>query len=99
MGFFRYQGLPIEHVAAAWLRSQIIMPTRLHFRAKNERLEQLRESTKTRKTSATKKTTKRKMTVDMKKERRKLSRHGKPPQHGKTQRFTKKNRHHGKEST
>ena len=46
MGFFRYQGLPLERVAAAWLRSQIIMPTRLHFRAKNERLELYRASTK-----------------------------------------------------
>ena len=44
LGFFRYHGLPLERVALSWFRSQILIPSRLHFRAKNERLARLRAS-------------------------------------------------------
>jgi hypothetical protein len=35
MGFFRYQGLPLERVLLAWFRSQIVDPRKMHFAARN----------------------------------------------------------------
>lgn len=49
LGFFRFQGLPLERVALAWFRSHILYPRRLSFRAKNERIIALRSQKKSRK--------------------------------------------------
>ncbi len=46
LGFFRYQGLPLERILFAWFRSQIVYPRRMHFRAKNERLAAIRAQKK-----------------------------------------------------
>jgi hypothetical protein len=31
IGFFRYQGLPLERVLVAWFRSQIVYPRKMYF--------------------------------------------------------------------
>lgn len=42
MGFFRYHGMTFERFAWAWIKAEILMPRRLHFRAENYYYETLR---------------------------------------------------------
>jgi len=35
IGFFRYNGMPFEKFALAWIRSEFLMPKKLVFRAEN----------------------------------------------------------------
>ncbi len=66
MGFFRYQGLPLERVLFAWFRSQLVYPRRMHLRAKNERIAAMRAQRKRRR-PAPKKTPKQKKTAKQRK--------------------------------
>ena len=35
IGFFRYNGMPFEKFALAWIRSELLMPKKLLFKAEN----------------------------------------------------------------
>lgn len=36
LGFVKYNGMPAEQIAKAWIRSEILMPKHLTFTGKNE---------------------------------------------------------------
>ncbi len=38
LGFIKYNGMPAEKIAKAWIRSEILMPRRLVFKGENKLL-------------------------------------------------------------